>query len=67
VDVPPKNVVTFKPGKLMEEKVRQLTHLPVPRPEEEEEDLVAEVANGRGEFAESSTGRPPVSRSRKAT
>src|SRR5262245_66554826 len=28
VDVPPKNVVTFKPGKEMEELVRQLTHLP---------------------------------------
>src|SRR4051812_35513812 len=28
VDVPPKNVVTFKPGKEMEEKVRKLTHLP---------------------------------------
>jgi nucleoid DNA-binding protein len=28
VDVPPKNVVTFKPGKEMEERVRQLTHLP---------------------------------------
>src|SRR3954468_12627922 len=28
VDVPPKNVVTFKPGKEMEERVRNLTHLP---------------------------------------
>src|SRR6478735_684912 len=28
VDVPPKNVVTFKPGKEMEERVRQLTHIP---------------------------------------
>ena len=28
VDVPPKNVVTFKPGKEMEERVRKLTHLP---------------------------------------
>src|ERR1700722_3206351 len=28
VDVPPKNVVTFKPGKEMEERVRQLTNLP---------------------------------------
>jgi integration host factor subunit beta len=28
VDVPPKNVVTFKPGKEMEEKVRQMTHVP---------------------------------------
>src|SRR5215471_17067914 len=28
VDVPPKNVVTFKPGKEMEEKVRNLKNLP---------------------------------------
>src|SRR3954447_19074262 len=28
VDVPPKNVVTFKPGKEMEERVRKLTNLP---------------------------------------
>ncbi|GIW79615.1 MAG: hypothetical protein KatS3mg105_1422 [Gemmatales bacterium] len=28
VDVPPKNVVTFKPGKEMEERVRQLTDVP---------------------------------------
>ncbi len=29
VDVPPKNVVTFKPGKEMEERVRQMTNVPV--------------------------------------
>src|SRR5579884_64895 len=28
VDVPPKNVVTFKPGKEMEERVRQMTFIP---------------------------------------
>jgi integration host factor subunit beta len=28
VDVPPKNVVTFKPGKEMEERVRQLKNIP---------------------------------------
>ena len=28
VDVPPKNVVTFKPGKEMEERVRQLATVP---------------------------------------
>ena len=32
VDVPPKNVVTFKPGKIMEEKVRKLKRLPTPSP-----------------------------------
>ena len=29
VDVPPKYVVTFKPGKEMEERVKKLTNLPV--------------------------------------
>src|SRR6478752_1732057 len=38
VDVPPKNVVTFKPGKEMEERVRQMTNVPA-LVEEEEEDL----------------------------
>lgn len=28
VEVPPKNVVTFKPGKIMEERVRALTVIP---------------------------------------
>src|SRR6476620_3889089 len=38
VDVPPKNVVTFKPGKEMEERVRNLTNLP--QLEEDDEDLL---------------------------
>jgi nucleoid DNA-binding protein len=37
VEVPPKCVVTFKPGKDMEERVRRMTHVPIP-PEEEDED-----------------------------
>lgn len=44
VDVPPKNVVTFKPGKEMEERVRNLTD--VPEMGDEEEALVGEGANG---------------------
>jgi integration host factor subunit beta len=43
VDVPPKNVVTFKPGKEMEERVRKMTHLPSLA--EEEEALVGEGAS----------------------
>lgn len=35
VDVPPKNVVTFKPGKKMEERVRQMTNVPVLSADEE--------------------------------
>jgi nucleoid DNA-binding protein len=44
VDVPPKNVVTFKPGKEMEEKVRQMTNLPALV--EEDEELLADAGNG---------------------
>jgi nucleoid DNA-binding protein len=50
VDVPPKNVVTFKPGKKMEERVRQMTNVPLMNAEddiglddEENEDLVEAV------------------------
>jgi integration host factor subunit beta len=35
VDVPPKNVVTFKPGKEMEERVRKITNAPMMRTQEE--------------------------------
>ena len=43
VYVPPKNVVTFKPGKEMEEKVRQLTHLHLlVEDDEDDEDMVDE-------------------------
>ena len=35
VDVPPKNVVTFKPGKRMEELVRGITNAPPIRAEDE--------------------------------
>jgi integration host factor subunit beta len=45
VDVPPKNVVTFKPGKEMEEKVRQMTN--VPEFNDDEADLVAGASNVR--------------------
>ena len=45
VDVPPKNVVTFKPGKEMEERVRQMTN--VPDLADDEDDVVAaETTNG---------------------
>src|SRR5271156_1560062 len=48
VDVPPKNVVTFKPGKKMEERVRQMTNLPLlPEEEAEDENLLEEEQDGR--------------------
>jgi integration host factor subunit beta len=46
VDVPPKNVVTFKPGKEMEERVRQMTNVP-DFAEDEEQAVGAEVGNGQ--------------------
>src|SRR6185369_8215453 len=49
VDVPPKNVVTFKPGKRMEELVRSIKDAPPLRPgddhEFEEEEGAVEVGN----------------------
>ena len=42
VDVPPKNVVTFKPGKEMEERVRLMTNVP----DYDEEPVGAGVGNG---------------------
>src|SRR6202011_6081425 len=50
VDVPPKFVVTFKPGKEMEERVRQMTDLPV-----SEETAVVDLGsaeNGTEDYAE---------------
>ena len=66
VDVPPKNVVTFKPGKEMEEKVRTMTNVPAMQPDEEEE-LVAETANGMSDHTADSTGKSRArARARKA-
>jgi nucleoid DNA-binding protein len=41
VDVPPKNVVTFKPGKEMEERVRQMQNVP---DEDETDEMDEEMA-----------------------
>lgn len=51
VDVPPKNVVTFKPGKRMEELVKQITNAPAMSSEDE-------AGMEDGELAE--TGAEPV-------
>ena len=65
VDVPPKNVVTFKPGKEMEERVRDMKNLPALPPEEDE--LVAGATNGmRGDHADGKP-RSKAQRARKAT
>jgi len=39
VDVPPKNVVTFKPGKRMEELVKKITDAPPLRPHDDEDEM----------------------------
>src|SRR6266699_532904 len=56
VDVPPKNVVTFKPGKEMEERVRRMQNVPVMSDDEEHEDEMenhveqpASEGNGQGD------------------
>src|SRR5262245_54363093 len=67
VDVPPKNVVTFKPGKEMEEKVRTMTNVPE-LAADEEEDLVSETANGMGDHTTDSAGKGRArTRTRKPT
>jgi integration host factor subunit beta len=67
VDVPPKYVVTFKPGKEMEEKVRKLTHVPNLAADEEGE-LVAESAYGHGAHNDTvGKSRTKGNRPRKAT
>jgi nucleoid DNA-binding protein len=68
VDVPPKNVVTFKPGKEMEERVRRMTRIPRLSTDEEDQELVTEAANGMGEHdGESGTTRAKPPRARKTT
>ena len=57
VDVPPKNVVTFKPGKEMEERVRQLTDVPA------EEDDGEDQANGEAPASAKSSAK----KARKST
>jgi integration host factor subunit beta len=63
VDVPPKNVVTFKPGKEMEERVRQMTNVP-DMADDEEQAVGAEVGNGQGAFSDGAK-RPRGPRARK--
>ena len=62
VDVPPKNVVTFKPGKEMEERVRQMTNVP---DLDDDEAVGAEVGNGVGDHEEAAP-KTRTARARKA-
>ena len=45
---PPKFVVTFKPGKEMEERVRNMTHIPTVTSESESEEEAGDLAMGKG-------------------
>ena len=67
VDVPPKNVVTFKPGKQMEELVSRMTT--VPEMTDEEEDAVAVDASldGNGSDDHPGASKTKVRRARKTT
>jgi nucleoid DNA-binding protein len=67
VDVPPKNVVTFKPGKEMEERVRQMIDVPVLT--DEDEALVGEpaVSENNGVDDHPEPARPKPARARKTT
>jgi integration host factor subunit beta len=64
VDVPPKKVVTFKPGKEMEERVRNMKNVPLLQ--EEEEELVAESTNGLDDRSDSKP-KKKVGRPRKSS
>jgi nucleoid DNA-binding protein len=64
VDVPPKFVVTFKPGKEMEERVRQITELPEPL-EHDEEPIAAGTGNGQDDHAGVNGSKAKGARSRK--
>jgi nucleoid DNA-binding protein len=68
VEVPPKLVVSFKPGKEMEERVRTMTHVPEFVADEEDEEagepVVAGASNGMDGETEHGKQRSP--RPRKA-
>jgi nucleoid DNA-binding protein len=49
VDVEPKKVVTFKPGKEMEERVRKFAHIPGPEEKQETVVLGNDEADGQAE------------------
>jgi len=53
VHVPPKNVVTFKPGKRMEEMVRRIENVPLMKPGDD--DMDEETHNG--EMVETGAGQ----------
>ena len=68
VHVPSKNVVTFKPGKRMEERVSQMTNVPDLADEEDEDAVPVEASVGNGHDSEhEDSSKPKAGRGRKAT
>jgi nucleoid DNA-binding protein len=59
VDVEPKNVVTFKPGKEMEERVRNMTNVP-DRRDKTPEPVAAGAANGQDDHDDSPGATKPA-------
>ena len=60
VDVEPKKVVTFKPGKEMEERVRKYAHIPGPEEKQETVVLGADETDGHADpLAAAKTGNRP--------
>ena len=62
VEVPPKCVVTFKPGKEMEERVRRMTRVPVPTGGEDE----SADSNGAAPANDGQSRAARAARSRKS-
>jgi nucleoid DNA-binding protein len=60
VDVEAKNVVTFKPGKEMEERVRNMTHIPEApaTSDDDDDDEVDSEANGAEARTEKAAAAP---------
>jgi len=59
VDVEPKKVVTFKPGKEMEERVRKFARLPSPAEEAESAVLGGDESNGDAEAIQTPAHKAP--------
>jgi integration host factor subunit beta len=50
VSVPAKNVVTFKPGKRMEELVRNIENVPMLKPGVDDDEILDDTDEGEGEL-----------------
>jgi DNA-binding protein HU-beta/integration host factor subunit beta len=66
VDVDPKNVVTFKPGKEMEERVRQMELVEEDEAPTADEDAALEAANGQDESEGGAAVKTRPAKARKA-